>query len=173
MDSVATVSAGPEAWLPSLLRLEDYGGDWEAYIEAAHLGFRADFIATRPSIPGRRWAVKRHPLVNGREATFQHLVSEGVDEGERLPDLRRCERIRWPRAIIDALGTHRVVAWPNERRGDRRIVVALPDFTHAVILADRGDHIMLWTAYVVDEAYRRKQMRAEWERSGGEDPLKG
>ena len=30
---------------------------------------------------------------------------------------------------------------------------------------------MLWTAYVVDEAYRRKQMRAEWERSGGEDPL--
>jgi hypothetical protein len=167
------VSVGPEAWLPPLLRLEDYGGDWEAYIEAAYLGFRADFIATRPSITGRRWAVKRHPLVNRREATFQHLVSEGADEGERLPDLRRCERIRWPRAIIDALGTHRVVAWANERRGDRRIVIALPDFTYAVILADRGDHIMLWTAYVVDEAYRRKQMRAEWERSGGEDPLKG
>lgn len=123
--------------------------------------------------PGRRWAVKRHPLVNGREATFQHLVSEGDDEGQRLPDLRRCERIRWPRAIIDALGTHRVVAWANERRGDRRVVIALPDFTYAVILADRGDHIMLWTAYVVDKAYRRKQMRAERERSGGEDPLKG
>jgi len=120
---------------------------------------------------GRRWAVKRHPLVNGREATFQHLVSEGADESERMPDLRRCERIRWPRAIIDALGTHRVVAWANERRGDRRVVIALPDFTYAVILADRGDHIMLWTAYSVDAAYRRKQMRAEWERSGGEDPL--
>jgi len=90
-----------------------------------------------------------------------------------LPDLRRCERIRWPRAIIDALGTHRVAAWANERRGDRRVVIALPDFTYAVILADRGDYIMLWTAYSVDAAYRRKQMRAEWERSGGEDPLKG
>ena len=44
---------------------------------------------------------------------------------------------------------------------------------HVVILADRGDHIMMWTAYSVDAAYRRKQMRAEWERSGGEDPLKG
>jgi hypothetical protein len=53
------------------------------------------------------------------------------------------------------------------------VVIALPDFTYAVILADRGDHIMLWTAYVVDAAYRRRQMRAEWERSGGEDPLKG
>jgi hypothetical protein len=112
-------------------------------------------------------------LVNGREATFQHLVSKGREESKRMPDLRRCERIRWPRAIIDALGTHCVVAWANERRGDRRVVIALPDFTYAVILADRGDHIMLWTAYVVDEAYRRKQMRAEWKRSGGGDPLKG
>jgi hypothetical protein len=34
-------------------------------------------------------------------------------------------------------------------------------------------HFMLWTAYVVDKAYRRRQMRAEWERSDGEDPLKG
>jgi hypothetical protein len=75
--------------------------------------------------------------------------------------------------IIDALGTDRVVAWGNERRGDRRVVVALPDFSYAVILADRGDHIMLWTAYPVDAAYRRKQMRRECEASGGKDPLKG
>jgi hypothetical protein len=173
VDGDSTVSDGLDAWLPPLLRLEDYGGDWESYIEAVYLGFRSDFVISCPSIQGRRWAVKRHPLVNGREATFQHLVSVGADEEQRLPDLRRCERIRWPRAVIDALGTQRVVAWANERRRDRRVVIALPDFTYAVILADRGDHIMLWTAYVVDKAYRRKQMQAEWERSGGEDPLKG
>lgn len=163
----------PDEWLPPLLRLEDHGGDWEAYIEAVYLGFRADFITSHPSVRGRRWAMKRHPLVNGREATFQHIVSEGAYESERLPDLRRCERIRWPRAIVDALGTPRVVAWSNKRGRDRRVVIALPDFTYAVILADRGDHILLWTAYVVENTYRRKQMRAEWERSGGEDPLKG
>jgi len=32
---------------------------------------------------------------------------------------------------------------------------------------------MLWAAYTVDAGYRRKQMRREWETSGGEDPLKG
>ena len=62
---------------------------------------------------------------------------------------------------------------PWRCQGDRLVVIALPDFTYAVILADRGDHIMLWTAYVVDKAYRRKQMPAEWQRSGGRDPLKG
>jgi hypothetical protein len=65
------------------------------------------------------------------------------------------------------------MVWASTRHRNRRVVIALPGFTYAVILADRGDHIMLWTAYVVDEAYRRRQMRAEWERSGGEDPLKG
>lgn len=167
------MSSSGDSWLPGILRLEDYGGDWERYLEAVYLGFRADFVASRPHVSGRRWAVKRHPLVCGREATFWHLISEGRVEAERLPDLRRCERIRWPRALIDSLGTNRVVAWANERRGDRRVVIALPDFSYAVILADRGDHIMLWTAYCVDEPYRRKQMRAEWRRLGGEDPLKG
>ena len=65
------------------------------------------------------------------------------------------------------------MVWANTRHRNRRVVIALPDFTYAVILADRGAHIMLQTTYVVDEAYLRKQMRAEWERSGGEDPLKG
>lgn len=162
-----------DSWLPSLLCLEDFGGDWERYVEAVYDAFKADFIATRPHVPSRRWAVKRHPLVAGREATFWHLVSEGSVEDERLPDLRRCERIRWPRAIIYALGSERVKAWPNERKRDRRIVIALPDFSYAVILADRKDYIMLWTAYCVDEGYRRKQMRREWERYAGYDPLKG
>jgi len=167
------VSSAGDAWLPSLIELDDYGGDWERYVEEVYLGFRADFIASRPRIPGRRWAVKRHPLIKGREATFWHLVSEGRVEDERLPDLRRCERIRWPRAMIDALGTDRIVAWANRRRGECRVVIALPDFSYAVVLADRGDYIMLWTAYTIDEGYRRKQMKAEWRRWGGGDLLKG
>ena len=56
------------------------------------------------------------------------------------------------------------MVWANTRHRNRRVVITLPGFTYAVILADRGDHIMLWTAYVVDEAYRRKQMRV----GGGE-----
>ena len=167
------MSSATDAWLPGLVRLDDYHGDRERYIEVVCLGLHADFIAPRPRIAGRRWAVKRHPLVKGREATFWHLVTEGRDENERLPDPRRCERIRWPRAMIDALGTDRIVAWADRRRRECRVVIALPDFSYAVVLADRGDYIMLWTADTIDEGYRRKQMKAEWRRWGGGDLLKG
>ncbi|MNH30689.1 hypothetical protein D3C79_909980 [compost metagenome] len=47
--------------------------------------------------PAKRLGLKRHPVIQGKEATFWHMISEGNDEAERLPDLRRCERIRWPR----------------------------------------------------------------------------
>ena len=54
------------------------------------------------------------------------------------------------------------MVWASMRHRDRRIVIALPDLTYAVILADRGDHIMLWTACVVDASDRRKRMQIEW-----------
>jgi hypothetical protein len=31
------------------------------------------------------------------------MIQEGRTEDERTPDLRRCERIRWPRPIIERL----------------------------------------------------------------------
>lgn len=54
------------------------------------------------------------------------------------------------------------MVWASMRHRDRRIVIALPDLTYAVILADRGNHIMLWTACVVDASDRRKRMQIEW-----------
>jgi len=58
------------------------------------------------------------------------------------------------------------------RHRDRRIVIALPDFTYAVILADRGDHIMLWTAYVVDASDRRKRCGLRGREVAGKTPSK-
>jgi hypothetical protein len=93
----------PPDWLPELVTLQDYGGDWVRYLEAIYGHFRQDLVLTPPAYPGRRFALKRHPLVQGKEATFWHLISEGRVEADRLPDLRRCERIRWPRANRDRL----------------------------------------------------------------------
>lgn len=85
-------------WLPALILLDDYRGDWQRYLEAVYAAFVEDFVHTRPaSFLGKRFALKRHPLRQGREATFWHFTTEGQVEDARLPDLRRCERIRWPR----------------------------------------------------------------------------
>lgn len=150
------------SWLPDLVVLGNHGGDWERYVDAVYGYFHADFVATKPTWPNRRWAVKRHPEYKGKEATFWHIISEGWDEETRTPDLRRCERIRWPRPIIDAAMHGEVRTWQQLRNNETRIALATADFSYIVILADRGDHIMLWTAFPVEREHRRRAYAKEF-----------
>ena len=124
-------------WLPALLRLEAYGDNWQIYVEAVYSAFRDDFVQDRPIFKGRRVGLKRHPLSQGKEATFWHLVSEGADEATRTPDIRRCERIRWPRALIDNESDDAVRIWANQRNNERRILLFIEEEYYLVVLADR------------------------------------
>lgn len=153
----------PGLVLPPLVELASCGGDFSVYVEQLYSHFRADFIDSSPTFPGRRWAVKRHPIRDGKEATFWHVISEGEIEDERLPDLRRCERVRWPRPIIDAFSTGEVRWWPQTRKREQRLALATPDFDYLVILADRGSYIMLWTAYPIEQPHTRRRLRRECE----------
>ena len=144
--------------------LTDHGGDWDAYLEAVYAAFVSDFVTNPPPpFDGKRVGLKRHPRFKDKEATFWHFVSEGRAEEERLPDLRRCERIRWPRAMIDAVNSGRVAGWKNKREGEERYVLALPDFSYVVVLADRGGYVLPWTAYSVEYEHRRRRLRMEHE----------
>lgn len=77
--------------LPELIMLSEYGGDFCAYLEAVYELFKKDFIENRPVFRGTRLGLKKHPMENGKEATFWHMTSEGEDEATRNPDLRRME----------------------------------------------------------------------------------
>lgn len=156
------------SWLPALITLADYGGNWDQYFEVIYKLFCEDFISSCPSYPDKRFSLKRHPVVDGKEATFWHIISEGNVEAERLPDLRRCERIRWPRAIIESMETEDVRIWKNQRttrqrRNEDRILIALPDFSYLVVLADRGEYVMLWTAFYVERSHQRRKLQSEYE----------
>lgn len=148
--------------LPPLILLEDFGQNWDEYFEAIYQIFYRDFVVSKPKFGDKRFALKRHPMIKGKEATFWHIISEGDIEDERLPDLRRCERIRWPRPIIEAINTKEVKWWKNRRKEEERVVIALGDFSYVVILADRGDYILLWTAYCVEYEHSRQRLRREY-----------
>jgi len=91
----------PPEWLPTLVYFQDYGGQWEPYCEALYKYFENDFIKSKPNFGNKVVQLKRYPLFQGKEATFWHITHEGKIENQRTPDLRRCERIRWPRPIIE------------------------------------------------------------------------
>ncbi|MGH2493462.1 MAG: hypothetical protein ACRDIV_02055 [Ktedonobacteraceae bacterium] len=148
--------------LPPLVLMEDFGYNWHVYLDAIYAIFCQDFIASTPTIENKRFAMKRHPVIEGKEATFWHIISEGAIENERLPNLRRCERIRWPRPIIEAITTGHVKCWKNMRRKEERIVIALEDFSYVVVLADRGDYILLWIAYYVEQEHTRRKLKNEF-----------
>jgi len=155
-------------WLPPLVRLEDADGDWTAYEETIYGWFKKDFLDSLPVWPGKRVGLKRHPLSQGKEATFWHFISEGSTEDERLPDIRRCERIRWPRPTMEAFPNRRpasgdrIVWWKNQRGSEWRYLLALPDFSYLMVVADRGDYVLPWTQYAVEREHQRTKYRNEY-----------
>lgn len=150
------------AWLPALALFEEYGGDWNRYLDALYAFFKRDFIDSRPAYNGVTLALKRHPVIQNKEATFWHIISEGDSEADRLPDMRRCERIRWPRPVIEHSDDTAIKIWANERRGEKRICLWLEDAEYLVILAERKGYILLWTAYAVEQEHSKKKLRKEY-----------
>jgi len=151
-------------WLPDLLLLEHSQGDWAQYLERLHDCFVDNFVKSVPTWPGKRVALKRHPEYDGKSATFWHLISEGDLEADRTPDMRRCERIAWPRSVMDEFDeaapettSCRVVWWKEVRRNEERYLLAPDDFSYIVVVADRGDYVLPWTAFCCEYQHQRNK----------------
>ena len=112
-----------DEWLPPLVL---FGGDWDVYEEEIYNWFRRDFVESKPAFPNHRVALKRLPMFKNKEATFWHFISAGPAENDRVPDMRRCERIRWPKPIIESYTEQpsvlqdRIVWWKNCWRSSKR-----------------------------------------------------
>lgn len=150
-------------WLPPLILFNDYGGNWDAYLEALYAWFKRDFIDSKPVFQGRRLGLKRHPMDQGKEATFWHMIQEGRNEEERTPDFRRCERIRWPKPIIEHDKDQAIKVWRNLRGREVRVCLWFERENYLVILTDRGDYILPWTAYLVEQPHRQRKLQKEFE----------
>lgn len=160
-------------WLPPLVLFSDYGGNWDAYLDAIYEWFKQDFIDSKPMFQGRRLGLKRHPMTHGKEATFWHMTSEGVDEVNRTPDLRRCERIRWPKPVIEHADDPKAKYWVSVKRNEDRIHIWLEDLDYVVVLADRRGFLLPWTAFLVTRDHTRSKLRKEYEAYWKSRPQKG
>ena len=161
------MSDTPE-WLPPLVYLDQFGGEWHRYIEAVYAYFKVDFIDSKPRFQNKAIRLKRYPILEDKEATFWHITSEGRTESQRIPDLRRCERIRWPRPIIEHSNDESIRCWSNvrgnaRRRNERRIVLWFYDEDFVVVLADRGRYVLLWTTYYISWSHTRKKLLKDYE----------
>jgi hypothetical protein len=87
-------------------------------------------------------------------------------EKERIPDLRRCERMPWAKPTIENCDTWHLKVWTQERRGEKRICIWLerrnePDYL--VVLAQRKGYLLPWTAFTIELDHERRKKQKEYE----------
>lgn len=147
--------------LPDLMLLEHHGGDWNAYLDAIYAAYMQDIVHDRPQFRGLRVAHRRVPESQGKGAGFWHVISHGKTEDDRIIDIRRCERIRWIRHLIDNEGNDQdITSWENERGRESNVLLWLQE-EYLVILGRRSDHYLLRTAYHTVHAHRVEALRKE------------
>lgn len=149
--------------LPGLIELSQFGGNFASYLEAVYEIFVNDFVRNRPTFRGIRLGLKRHPVTDGKEATFWHMTSEGEDEQNRLPDLRRLERIKWPAFIINKSEHPYLKVWENTRGTKTNILILHEHENYVVILRKVNDYLLPWTAYLIEYNSRKRKFIKEYE----------
>ena len=131
---------------PDLIYFEDYNGNFQAYFSAVYAVFENDFIRSQPQYEGLKVAVRKYPEVDGLHRTFYHITHEGEDENNRQPDIRRMERIRYPKFVVEQNQHPEILIWKNRRGKDERILLFNESENYIVVLTERKEFYLFITA---------------------------
>lgn len=149
---------------PALLPFQ---GDWAIYEENIYDAFLDSFVRASVQFRGVRVSTQFRPETRGKGYSFWHTISEAPDrnnrnEDDRIPDLRRCERILWIRWVIENAGNDDFLWWENQRQGNTHVVIWARNHDFAVVLAKRSDYYVLKTAYAELKPHRKATFETEW-----------
>ncbi|MBP6856627.1 MAG: hypothetical protein KBC42_03650 [Candidatus Pacebacteria bacterium] len=154
--------------LPDLILLIHHSSNWDDFVDAVYKSFVQDFIESRPIYNGNKLGLKKYPLIEGKAATFWHMTTSGkVPELQRNLDESRCERIKWPKPIIEnSSNVNNVKMWENQRNTKKgiqyRICLCFGDWEYLVVLNKRKNYILPWTAYPIVYKHDKKKLQKEY-----------
>lgn len=151
--------------LPSKICLNEYAGNYQAYIDAVYEIFKIDFIDSRPSFGSHSLGLKFHSFFQDRAYTFYHMTHTGDVENERIPDLRRCECMPWGKPTVENVIPYSLKFWDQKRNGKYRICIWLEtedDVDYIFILDVRKTYILPWTAFVLEYSHAKRKKEKEY-----------
>lgn len=145
-----------------------FKGEWAVYEDSIYEAFVDSFVRADVCFQGRRVKAQYRPETRSKGFSFWHVISEAPsrdnrNEDDRIPDLHRCERIRWIAWAIRQAdqGKAGISWWENTRGRDTRVVVWAEPWDFAVILDKRRDYYLLKTAYCDLKSHRRSSFECE------------
>ena len=164
-------------WLPKL-EYKDPLQDFRVYEDYLYLIFKSDFIDSHPYFRGLRVSVRRQKEESdGKWAGFFHITSvEDKNSGERVVDLRRCERIRFPRKTIEHYDScpfchyqscDKPLTWTERKRGKCRFYILIESERYLVVLEPHQEkgYCMLVTAYYVDQEHSYEKLLKQYKKA--------
>lgn len=149
---------------PSIIELDDFSGNYEAYEDAVYALYEETFEKCHFDWLGKPISQKRYPMFKNKSGTFWHIISSGPEEISRLPDLRRYERVAWPAFILDYCknNCNQLLIWKNKRKGKTRILLWCQDIDYLVVLDERDKYCLFWTAYPVTYKHTKEKLLKEY-----------
>ncbi len=153
--------------LPHIIELNEFGGNYTAYIDAVYDIFYKDFIKHKVYFGSHELKMKFTPLFQDRAYTFYHMTHEGKIESERLPDIRRCERIGWAKSCIENVESWDLKFWRQSRKNsENRVCIlldVLEDYDYFVVLEVRETYVLLWTAFISAYSHETRKKLKEYD----------
>lgn len=146
-------------WLPKC-EYYDNSEPWQVYEDLLYSIFRADFIEDHPSYEGKDVKIRCHPIENNKEEAFYHVTCQDYSkDGNRVPDFRRCERIRWVRAFIEnyscnpslCIGCDGIKVWEKPYNSNQRVHLLFEEERYIVVLERRDRYCLLITAFYIEQ----------------------
>lgn len=152
------MSNSPSLIFPDLIEMNEYGGDFEDYFQAVYQVFKNHFIDHSPKFEGVPVYTKKFPLTDGKyHRTFYHITHEGEEEANRTPDLRRMERIRYPKFIITSHAHSELLVWVENRKKEERIHIFNEEEGYLLVLVKRKGFLLLWTAFFIEYPHQKRK----------------
>lgn len=153
------------SWLPETIPV---GGEWHAVLKRLYAVFEADFKRQNRRYEGLKivWDDRVLPGESYEEG-FWHLITRyDRDQGERLVDTRRAERLPWCAPTIDHADDSAVTTWDHRERGGVRTYLWLREFDYVIVLQKRPRKriAVLVTAFHVTGASSRRGLEHKYER---------
>lgn len=152
-----------ELIFPNLIYFSEYQGNFKHYFEAIYAVFKKDFITSQPLYNGQRVSAQKHPEVDGIHRTFYHITHEGEVENYRTPDFRRMERIRYPKFCIENCKNRSFLVWEKTVGRDNRIHILNETERYLVVLTERKNYFLFWTAFYIEHNHTIRKKKREYE----------
>lgn len=144
--------------LAALIFFEDIEGGWMEYQDKLYSVFCRDLKDSEFTFKGKIVKIRYQPIEFGKEEAFFHITCQDYKkDGDRVPDLRRCERIAWVRQFIEAAdanvpvefegSTYELKIWIERVKNDLRYHILCEELRFMVVVSERDRYSLLITAF--------------------------